>query len=428
MIGASPIAIAGYIATTIGMDVKAYFVNRFETTYVPTLKLKTVLDTVIQQVADDNTITVVSNLIEGTMNNEHFITSGDGLRSLVGSKLKITFKQIFDFVNRTFGACVYYNADTNTVYFESRADAFINTVNPDYTLIENVSKFKATPFVQESAVNLNIGCGSFTYDAKSNDEHEITNGKDEFNLTSKFLLPFTKVQGTADYVSPIREDITGIEMVRANLSDKELADADTDNDIFALHCEDSISGSYTFPETNVTVDYRILFRTAIDLTPGASYWEVENIFSPETAYNFIYTPKRCLFRLGNYFRSILKFNDSDYIKFQVSDKNNANNNKLITNEGSTPTIIDEGANELIEDLCANDALLFQPIIFEFQTKEVINLYQFIKDNPFNTLEFPFNGNNYRGFILSAECSPTNRGETNFKLLAAPDTDLTTLEY
>lgn len=410
-----------YTLISISETMGVYFVNRFEETYVPTLKLKKAFDLVVQSIAEDATITVTSSLIESAMNNEHFITSGDGLRSLSGSKIKLSFKTLFEFLNKTFCAACWYNADTNTFYIESRDDVFVNTVNPDFTLMESVVNFKAYQFTQETFNNLKIGGGVFNFDAKGADDKEITNGKDDFTATSNWLTPVVKIKKDADYVSPIKYSPYAIEFVRINLEGKELADASSDNELYMMHCEDSISDSYVIPSTGVTIDYRLLFRTPILV----GTWEIENVFSPETIYNIIYSPARSIYRNGKYFRSLFKYNDGDNFKFQLSGKNNVGNLKMITKTGGFVDY-DEGTDIAISTLCADGAELFFPAIFEFETKEVINLYQFIKDNPFNTLEFPYNGNNYRGFILEAHSTPTKRGKTKLRLLAAPDTTITDL--
>jgi hypothetical protein len=216
----------------------------------------------------------------------------------------------------------------------------------------------------------------------------------------------------------------GIEFVRVNLESKTLADSSTDNDVFAIHKNEDSSGNfnrYVSGTGYVSTPYYLLYRTPI----VAGTWEIQNIFSPETAYNILFSPQRSLFRNGAYFRSLLKLNDANSLNFQLSGMNNVGNLKMIT---YTNGVLDfnEGGAVLISDLCPDEDLLFKPIIFEFETKEVINLYNLIEDNPYNYITFTYLDNQYAGFIISAKSKPVIRGTTQFKLLAAPNTTLTNL--
>lgn len=109
----------------------------------------------------------------------------------------------------------------------------------------------------------------------------------------------------------------------------------------------------------------------------------------------------------------------------MSGMNNINNAKMITYTNGTIDF-NEGGAVLISDLCPDEDVLFQPVIFEFETKEVINLYNLIEDNPYSYVTFTYLDNQYAGFIISAKSKPVIRGTTQFKLLAAPHTNLTNL--
>jgi hypothetical protein len=302
---------------------------------------------------------------------------------------------------------------------------FINSQGAGYGNIGSVNNLKITPFTSEAFVNLKIGDKKQSYDQRGANDTEITNGKDEFNTETVRLSPLVRINATADYISPIRCDMYGIEFVRINLQGKSLADSSTDNEVFAIHKNEDSSGNFGLVNQStgaiVSTPYYLLYRTPI----VAGTWEIQNIFSPETAYNILFSPQRSLFRNGAYFRSLLKLNDANSLNFQLSGMNNVGNLKMITYTNGALDF-NEGGAVLISDLCPDEDLLFQPVIFEFETKEVINLYNLIEDNPYSYVTFTYLDNQYAGFIISAKSKPVIRGTTQFKLLAAPNTTLTNL--
>jgi hypothetical protein len=416
---------------TNNINVEVSFTNLYEATYHPTLRAVDVMQYLINEIGENNlgqpdqTPTFQDHTIESRFPNQIVITSGDGLRNLGGSKLKISFSDLFKFLNTKFGVAFYYDKTTNTCHLQEKSNVFIPSQGTGYGNIGSVNNLKITPFTSEAFVNLKIGDKKQSYDQRGANDTEITNGKDEFNTETVRLSPLVRINNTADYISPIRCDMYGIEFVRINLESKTLADSSTDNDVFAIHKNEDSTGNFDLVNQStgalVSTPYYLLYRTPI----VAGTWEIQNIFSPETAYNILFSPQRSLFRNGAYFRSLLKLNDSNSLNFQMSGMNNVGNLKMIT---YTNGVLDfnEGGAVLISDLCPNEDVLFQPVIFEFETKEVINLYNLIEDNPYSYVTFTYLDNQYAGFIISAKSKPVIRGTTQFKLLAAPHINLTNL--
>jgi hypothetical protein len=419
-----------YQLTSNYEEVTAYFVNRYEPSYIQTLRAVDVMEYLINEIGEnslgqpDQTPTFIDHTIESQFPSQIVITSGDAIRNLGGSKLKISFSELFKFLNTKFGVAFYYDKTTNTCHLQDKSNVFINSQGAGYGNIGSVKNLKITPFTSEAFVNLKIGDKKQSYDQRGANDTEITNGKDEFNTETVRLSPLVRINATADYISPIRCDMYGIEFVRVNLESKTLADSSTDNDVFAIHKNEDSSGNfnrYVSGTGYVSTPYYLLYRTPI----VAGTWEIQNISSPETAYNILFSPQRSLFRNGAYFRSLLKLNDSNSLNFQISGMNNVGNLKMITYTNGALDF-NEGGAVLISDLCPDEGLLFQPVIFEFETKEVINLYNLIEDNPYNYITFTYLDNQYAGFIISAKSKPVIRGTTQFKLLAAPHIDLTNL--
>ena len=419
-----------YQLTSNYEEVTAYFINRYEPSYIQTLKVVDVMRYLINEIGENNlgqpdqTPAFIDHTIESRFPNQIVITSGDAIRNLGGSKLKISFSDLFKFLNTKFEVAFYYDKTTNTCHLQDKTNVFVNSQGAGYGNIGSVNNLKITPFTSEAFVNLKIGDKKQSYDQRGANDTEITNGKDEFNTETVRLSPLVRINSAADYISPIRCDMYGIEFVRVNLEGKTLADSSTDNDVFAIHKNEDSSGNFNLYVSGtgyVSTPYYLLYRTPI----VAGTWEIQNIFSPETAYNILFSPQRSLFRNGAYFRSLLKLNDSNSLNFQMSGMNNINNAKMITYTNGTIDF-NEGGAVLISDLCPDEDVLFQPVIFEFETKEVINLYKLIQDNPYSYVTFTYLDNQYAGFIISAKSKPVIRGTTQFKLLAARDTNLTNL--
>ena len=415
---------AGYVSdgsydcTILGLSLEAYFINRYEQTYIPCLKAMDVFKYLAKSISEDKngvqdaTMTIVSTLLETTHNNEIFIMSGDALRGLTGSKLKTSLSDFFKFIHVTTGGTLYYDKLNNEISIE-HLDRVFNPTNNPMSIIDNINKVKVYPFIQEAFVNFKVGCGSFNYDAKGGD-NEITNGKDDPFNTSNWLSPLVRIKKDVDYVSPYRYDPHGIEDVRINLSDKKLADASSDNDVFVIHAENDNSSTYTIPETGVVINYHNIYRDAISV----GTWEILNVFSPASMYNIKFTPTRSIKQAnGKWFRSLLKLNDTDYLKFQASEKNNANSIKMQTKTGGVVDF-DEGANIQINTLCADGDEYFYPIVMEFETIEPVNLYTAIEDYPFNTIQIVYNGVTYDVYILSATSKPADLATSQFKVLLA----------
>lgn len=417
---------SGWSYNIASMNVDIKFDNKFETTYSPCIPAKTVFESLVTQIGDNFGTSVVSQLMDTTLNDEIFFTCGDSLRNLGKSSLKITFKEFFEFFRFHFGAAFYYDYDTDTCYIEAASNVFNNLAHTTIPSVGEAKSVKVIAFTSESCSTLKIGSNTNTYDQSKGDDSEVSNGKDEFNQEVTRLTPLTRVTTTKSFVSGLRCDMYGIEFERINSSNKEITDRDNDNDVFVLHAEAAVGGSFVQESTGLTLDYHDLYRTAINPTAGASYWEIQNVHSPETAYNIIFSPLRSLLNCGAWFRSLFYMQDTSPLVYQVSGKYKYNLERMITRQGSPVIELNEAANVTISDLCANDEVYFQPYILEIEIIKNINLYQLIGDDRYKFITFTFNGNEFGGFIISASVNPSYSSSCKLRLLPTIDTDLTTL--
>lgn len=388
------------------------FNNRVPEGYIPALRSQKVFEELVDDISDGTT-TATSTLLNTTY-VDHVITSGDALRLLEGSKMKLTFVDFFRSINGVFSAAMFYNKGTDTVYIEGKPDVFDGATS--IANIGNINDFSAKPLINEMFSKFTIGFPAFTYDE--------VNGKDEFNQTTEYLSPLTKVQQNKDFTSQIRADMYGIEYTRLNLTDKKSTDADTDNDTFFLHIESASAGTIPAGYEGAGEPYYELYMKPIDLTPGANYWEIENLQYPETAFNIFYSAKRALARWGDYISSLLFLQDNELIKFQASTKNNLNDLKLKTSEGSPVVVIDESANQFVSDYLPQ---LFYPIMVEIQFPDTATLQGLIDASPHGYLSFNYKGYTFEGFIIKIKTMPFLQQQSATLLLTTNNT-LTDIVY
>lgn len=411
------------------IEVSVKFTNRYQTSYIPTLRASKLFELLVDKINEGNTVTVTaeSDLLTTVYNDEIYITSGDGVRSLPKAKMKISFNDLFQFVKRKFGASLIYDYATDTIKLDEMVSAFNNNPHSTYPSIGEVKYCRVLPLLEQQFVSLKIGSPASNYDS-SGKTNEITNGRDEFNTETLWTTPLTKVKNTSDYISPIKCDMYGIEMVRMNNEGKELTSDRIDDDLFAIHAEAVATGTYKLLTTGVTVDTYPLYRKAINLTPGSTYWNVTGIFSPETAYNFIFSPVRSIRRNAPWFKCLLwtQAKTSLSLTFQSAGANNASGSHLVTYEGSPSLETDERADLLIDNLCDDSNVLALPHIFEVETKNVFNLFKLIGDDPYKYVTFEYNGATFNGFIIKSTIKPTFDAGTVFRLLATTGNDLTLL--
>lgn len=393
-----------------GCKLTASYWNRKDATYIPALRPAKVYQNLVSKIGDALTLQV-SNLLNVTHNTK-VITSGDAIRNLLSSKLKINFSDFYKSINSVLSASLYYNRMTNVAYLESKSSVFSATV---IAVIDEVNNFSAKTLTAEMFAKLKMGFGSYSY--------EENNGKDEFNQSTEFLTPLTKVQAEKDLTSPIRADMYGIEYTRLNLTSKVTTDADSDNDSFFIHIDSTSSGNVPAGNVGAGEPYYNLYRKPLFAIPSPNYWVVNNLAHADTAFNFFFSAKRQLARWGNYISSLLFLQGTKKIKFQSNTKNNAGNTKLQTIEGISATVIDEGSDELISNYAPS---LFMPILFEFDYAEKYNLFGVIDANPHGVVQFKYKGNTYEGFIIKITTKPYLQKQS-CTLLASTNNDLTKLE-
>lgn len=234
-------------------------------------------------------------------------------------------------------------------------------------------------------------------------EHDKLNGKDDPFLTHQYASAGIRVKAERDATSPFVASVVTQEYIRANLGGKKTTDSGSDNDI----CLAEISGQQNGPFGTFT-----LARQQND--PGGA---IQNMLAGSTAYNLSLTPKRNLYRNAPFIATALHLLNAD-LTFQTADQNA----DLISKLGSLAAVV-EKADVPVNSL---GSPLFLPIIFTFETQVPTDIAALIDAQPYGKIAFICRGKSFSGFILEAGIKPADNAIYTYKLLAAPDTNLSNL--
>lgn len=403
------------------LNLQVQFQNYVASAYVPVIPAGRLFEQLVDKISD-NTTTAVPDYFDNVKPRQCF-TSGDGLRRLSESQIRISFKDFYQTVN-------YLNS-TSLSYSKALDEATIDEIATAYDQGTQILDFgevasaEFTPLTDEMYSTLKIGWPNNTYD-------EI-NGKEEPNVTLELGAPMKKVNTTKDMVCPSRADMFGVILTIANLTNKTTADNETDNDVFLLDVDTS-SVAGTFDLDGVTTNYYNLYRKSINTTPGANYYTINNVFldvndtfsNEDRAFNLFLTPKRMLFNNGPLIASQMYFHNSDTFDFIATGKSASGNVRLIVEEGATPNTYDEGSGESISALCNIDDVLYIPIKVKIKARPAQNIISLTDASPGGFYAFTWLDNEYYGFLISISEKASMKEPNEYELLLTPASDLTTL--
>lgn len=393
-----------YDCTQLGSELELFYDNQIPVKYIACRAQIDVLRELVDKISDGDT--TASSTLLGATHNDKVITCGDAARNLPNAIMKTNFSDFFKYSNCVYGTSLAYNSTTDNLELEEKARVFQNTLIED---LGEVTNLETSAWTEEMFNNLEHG-----YQAQVYDE---VNGKDEFNTLVKRLSANLRVQQTKNYVSPYRTDAYGISLVSLNLGSKEYTDAETDNDIWALHIESSVAGTIPDGYDGAGEDYYNLY---MDTIPP---YDIQNIYSPETMFNIFFSPTRCIERSKAWFASLLHLLDTTYLKFQTTDKTNNTNTHMVTDDGAT--VIDEGADILVSDL--GDPMLY-PTLFKATIKNPKNIHTLLQSNPYGYFTFKWLGQTYSGFLIRAVDNVGEYKQQDIYMISTAGNDLTKFIY
>lgn len=317
-------------------------------------------------------------------------TSGNAIREIPNSKIKISLKEFFQTFEGIDDAGMgqelgVMRIELKTFFARNALAVNVGEVGDDSCKIKCAERFLAS--------RIKIG-----YDDGNTEE---TNGLQEYNSGQEWQLPITRVQTTKDWTSGSRADQYGIERLRREFNVLKTTrgsdDTPSDNDTFMVDCY--LDGT--------------VYRPIL----GSSYTSVTGLTSPLTAYNLRITPKKNLLRKGSYLRGVMDKMDGFYINFASSDKNA----QLKTIKDGVS--VQENENILVFNL---DAKYFIPHIASITCKTPVSVNKMFDANPFGFVSFIWKGVTLKGYILECSAPIAINTEQEFELLLTADNNLLNL--
>lgn len=380
------------------LEIKATWLNKVRENYVKVVRPSKVAESLVANIDADATFD--TTLLD---TNEAFtLTSGDALRGIDKSKLKTTFDDFYKAVDCLLHVGFSFDKTTNTASIIDRSDVFDSSSTID---LGEVNDLNIEPFISEMFARLKVG-----YKQKNYDE---INGKDEFNTEYNFESHLTRVKKEYNLVSPYSADMYGIELVRANLTNKKQADSDSDNEIFWIHIDNTVAGTIPSGFPGAGDDYYELYRD-----PSMT---ITGLISPTTAFNVELSPKRRIFAHGESLKAIMYPTTGQTLKYISRLKTTNGDTGMETIVGSTT--IGEKKNEAWSGIPGT--IKWYPIIIGITSKIPINIMDIVS-NPFQQFSCTYKGITIYGYVIEVTNEPTKRPRQNYKLLCSTSTTLTDL--
>lgn len=311
--------------------------------------------------------------------SNYVITSGDGLRSIAGAKIKTSLADFFTSYNVIISIGMGA-INSRTLKIEKKIDWVSYATPVNLGLCKDLSVRPATDYMFNQLV---IGYPEQNY--------EDVNGRQEFNNTHRYVIrdAFPKEY---TLLSVYRGDCYGAEFTRINLDGKVTTDDKADNDVFFLHIE----------KNPVTDEDGTYYRLERSINPTAT-----GLLERDTVFNLGITPKRCLRENGPYIRSCFYAHDGYKLEFTVTEKN-----QLLETPG-----FDEDGDVVLGSL---GAPMFTANLLEFKT---IASEEPLMPNSLNAYETQYEGVTLRGICHRVSIQPANRKEQTYLLLSAPSNQL-----
>ena len=326
-------------------------------------------------------------------------TSGDAVRGLSGAVLKISIDDHYQNCNGTWGLGM--GIQSNVLRIEPKS--FWLTTQGDYVMLGEGSQFQLDVWTDVLFNTIDIGSENETYDEALGD----INGKYEFNMTHHYGTPVLNVNQVLDLTTKARRDMYGFTYDQINLDGKTTTDSDADNDVFevvVLANQQLVELNGGPPELAYVFD-RLVNPYVTGLLDQAS------------AFNIKISPKHCLYRHGDYIRSVLDSMDNQNVTFNTADKNTP----MVTTYPNG-MVVDERGNIEIGDFKPR---IFRPYLFSDTTPSPEALIQSntVKGYSLTYLQGQIT---LTGFPLKIATSPSDNRAQSLQLIAAPETDLSTL--
>lgn len=399
-------------------------------------------------------VNAVSTLLQ---QSTYYFTSGDGIRQIDDTGVKITWADFFLAIDTWHMAGLSTQNDTITI--EGRR-SFFQTDNPvifSQAKVEDI--WHNTDWLYSS---IKVG--------HAEPEVDAVNGKYAFNATHIYKTPVKAGGGKVlEIISPVRCDPFEIETLRRETEGQTTTDTTKDNRAFAIDVDpsppDPVTANVSFltgtppyiigylgadVEVGVTIQvsgtalnngqYKIIgigsvllfniyylqeinnpvqnesgivatvtFVSGFTLSLDRSVIPDSGVPDPESIYNVRLRPSEILRHHYQWIRSYL-WNYTGKIIFEQATRN----------ADLTVNGVKDGHDINIQDM---GDLLFIPKFMKATVPTDITLSEILEDNINTPATIPYAGNNYSGFIWEAGVSPESEEPQVCQILLFPDTDI-----
>jgi hypothetical protein len=292
------------------------------------------------------------------------------------------FKSIRAFLNVGFG--ITEMSGKQTVIIESLDEFFTNNEIHHFSDVKDF-EFSVDSNLPFNAVKVGFPEQEYSETSMVNEANTTSN----FNIFSVNSMPVKEL----DMVSVYRGDVTGIlDLITTNPEQSEYeyyfvhGSFNSGTNIFTIATNGKLKKSFSGTETDI--------------------------------YNANITPARCL----NVHRSFIEscINATKSLVFSNSGNEN------FTNWTKRTDIIEDYIQEFYGISLSPATAMFVPYNFKITVPLTSDLNKTVNISSTGYISFTYNGNQYKGYIMSAGVKLAGRGVVEMKLLASYDNDFSTL--
>lgn len=425
--------------------------SRYRTTYVRAFTPWALFRRLVKSITGSD-LNAKSDILQ--QYDDYVITSGDGLRSLAGAKIKTSLNEFFEAFH-TIAACGI-GVEAGKITIEEKPHFFDNS---DPVELGEVKDLEVDPAKELLFNTVKVG-----YNAIQTDD---VNGKFAFCNTHIYKAAVTNVTKELTLISPYAADPFAIEITRANLDGKTTTDNSSDNQVFFLNVKKQMAtytanfgeffGAYLITLNDVTdiqqfpvgsvitfsgtqfnnkaftiqsagiADTLIAFlfvaeatTTETGVTATATYgvrilnrpaMTITGVPDPGTIFNVLLSPKRLLLKHLPWINSVLWDMVGSKLTFQTTEKN-----ADLVADG----IVEKG------DVVVSTERLFKNMLFSFDAPVRNDLAELLETEPNRSFSFRWQGRSFTGYSSQVGIAPNDGKEQKIKLLSTNDNNLSTL--
>jgi hypothetical protein len=332
--------------------------------------------------------TFSSSLLENdSILSTTFAASGDAIRNIEGAKLKTSWRDFKESINRIHPTCLQVDYANMVVRLEDIGQAYRKDV--EILDLGKVERLDLEPYLEEAYSLINIGI--------SDPDYSMVNGRFEFNNEHQYKTAITVTSSEGDFISKLRTDSFGVTAARYEAEKSETKDGKSDNNIFLIHCH-AKENPTPYVGHEIIGDETQLQRTGI--------------------FNVGLTPSRCLRRQARLLLTALR-KQSHTLSWQTSSKTSA----TLVSRFQDPITGEWDSVAEKDDVTLEGEPLFIAKKAKFTAIIPKNLPELMHANIGGYLSFTWKGNRYKGFPMDVQQRPVHNSPQEIYVLLHPETDI-----